>query len=157
MLTVTLAVLLPDAAPAVWSSPFKRALDTAAPYCARLGLAPAIHDGLREFETLDTLQMRGSSCTTREAVLARYWLEADPDRRTVRFCGVGNIASTIVPATTINPAAIIQFTVLISAMAATVAMQGGNTFQTNMFSTVNTALDVAVMRLVSMPGSRSEK
>ena len=61
------------------------------------------------------------------------------------------------PATTINPAAIIQFTVLISAMAATVAMQGGNTFQTNMFSTVKTALEVAVMRLVSIPGSRSEK
>ena len=34
---------------------------------------------------------------------------------------------------------------------------GGITFQTNMFSTVNTAFDVAVMRLVSMPGSRSEK
>ena len=38
-----------------------------------------------------------------------------------------------------------------------VAMHGGNTFQTNMFSTVNTALEVAVMRLVSIPGSRSEK
>ena len=38
-----------------------------------------------------------------------------------------------------------------------VAMHGGNTFQTNMFSTVNTALEVAVMRLVSMPGSRSAK
>ena len=45
----------------------------------------------------------------------------------------------------------------ISAIAATVAMQGGNTFQTNMFSTVKTALEVAVMRLVSIPGSRSEK
>jgi hypothetical protein len=63
----------------------------------------------------------------------------------------------MVPATTIKPAAIIQFTVLIRAMAATVAMHGGNTFQTNMFSTVKTALEVAVMRLVSIPGSRSEK
>ncbi len=61
------------------------------------------------------------------------------------------------PATTISPAAIGRLTVPISAIAATVAMQGGNTFQTNMFSTVKTALDVAVMRLVSMPGSRSEK
>ena len=49
-----------------------------------------------------------------------------------------------------------DLTVPISAIAAIVAMHGGNTFQTNMFSTVNTALDVAVMRLVSMPGIRSE-
>ena len=48
-------------------------------------------------------------------------------------------------------------TVPISAIAAIVAMQGGNTFQTNMFSTVKTAFDVAVMRLVSIPGRRSEK
>ena len=37
-------------------------------------------------------------------------------------------------------------------MAATVAAQGGNTFQTNMFSTVNTALEVAVMRLRQRAG-----
>ena len=36
-------------------------------------------------------------------------------------------------------------------------MQGGNTFHTTMFSTVNTALAVAVMRLVSIPGRRSVK
>ncbi|MGC1459630.1 MAG: histidine phosphatase family protein [Steroidobacteraceae bacterium] len=78
----TLAALLPATTPAVWSSPFKRTLDTASPYCAGLGAAAQLHDGLREFETLDTLQMRGSSCTAREAVLARYWLGADPDRRT---------------------------------------------------------------------------
>jgi hypothetical protein len=36
-------------------------------------------------------------------------------------------------------------------------MHGGSTFQTNIFSTVKMALDVAVMRLVSIPGSRSEK
>ena len=45
----------------------------------------------------------------------------------------------------------------INAIAATVAMHGGSTFQTNIFSTVKTALDVAVMRLVSIPGRRSEK
>jgi broad specificity phosphatase PhoE len=78
----TLAALLPSAPAAVWSSPFIRSLDTAAPYCARLGVVLQIHDGLREFETLDTLQMRGTSCETREVALARYWQEADPDRRT---------------------------------------------------------------------------
>ena len=68
-----------------------------------------------------------------------------------------NIAISMIPAMTISPADIARLTVPISRIAETVAMHGGNTFQTNMFSTVNTALDVAVMRLVSMPGSRSEK
>ena len=36
-------------------------------------------------------------------------------------------------------------------------MQGGSTFHTSMFSTVNTAFDVAVMRLVSVPGERLAK
>lgn len=77
----TVAQLLPATAAAIWSSPFKRALDTAAPYCARVGKSPTTHDDLREFETVDTLQLRGSSSTEREAVVARYWLESDPDRR----------------------------------------------------------------------------
>lgn len=78
----TLAPLLPAAAPGIWSSPFKRALDTAAPYCERLGLPPAIDADLREFEVLDTLQLRGTPCSDREAILARFWLIADPDLRT---------------------------------------------------------------------------
>ena len=44
-----------------------------------------------------------------------------------------------------------------SAIAATVAAQGGSTFQTNMFSAVKMAFEVAVTRLVSMPGRRSAK
>jgi alpha-ribazole phosphatase len=77
----TLAPLLPATAPAIWSSPFKRALDTAAPYCARLGRTPATHDELREFETVDTRQLAGTSCAEREVVVERYWQESDPDRR----------------------------------------------------------------------------
>src|SRR3979411_1025439 len=57
---------------------------------------------------------------------------------------------------TIRPADIGKLTVPISAIAAIVAMQGGSTFQTNIFSTVKTAFDVAVIRLVSIPGNRSE-
>ncbi len=60
-------------------------------------------------------------------------------------------------AITIMPAAIGRLTVPISAIATIVAMHGGNTFHTNMFSTVKTAFEVAVIRLVSMPGSRSMK
>lgn len=77
-----LAALLPASASAVWSSPFKRSLDTAAPYCERLGLPAQTHPDLREFEVIDTLSMRGSPFAEREAVLARYWLAADPDART---------------------------------------------------------------------------
>ena len=44
-----------------------------------------------------------------------------------------------------------------NAIAATVAAQGGSTFQMNMFSTVKMALDVAVMRLLNVPGRRSAK
>src|SRR5260370_40253703 len=58
---------------------------------------------------------------------------------------------------TIRPADIGRLTVPISAIAATVAMHGGSTFQTNMFSTVKTAFDVAVIRLLSIPGSPSGK
>ena len=43
------------------------------------------------------------------------------------------------------------------AMAQKVATQGGSTFHTSMFSTVNSALDVAVMRLVSVPGSAARR
>ncbi|HEV2702032.1 MAG TPA: histidine phosphatase family protein [Steroidobacteraceae bacterium] len=78
----TLAGLLPSETPAVWASPFKRALDTAAPYCERLGITAKTHADLREFEVIDTQLMRGSPCAEREAVLARYWLAAEPDART---------------------------------------------------------------------------
>ena len=76
-----LAPLLPATAATIWSSPFKRALDTAAPYCARLGQTAATHDDLREFETVDTVQLRGSTSAEREVIVARYWLESDPDLR----------------------------------------------------------------------------
>ena len=63
----------------------------------------------------------------------------------------------MMPATTPRPAAIGKLTVNTKAMAATVAAQGGSTFQMNMFSPVNTAFEVAVTRLVSVPGIRSAK
>ena len=42
-------------------------------------------------------------------------------------------------------------------MAPTVAMHGGSTLQTNMFSMVKTAFDVAVIRLVNVPGNLLRK
>ena len=76
-----IAPLLPPTRVAIWSSPFKRTLDTAAPYCARMGRIAATHDDLREHETVDTVQLRGSSCEERETVVADYWMKSDPDHR----------------------------------------------------------------------------
>jgi hypothetical protein len=42
-------------------------------------------------------------------------------------------------------------------MAINVAMHGGKTFQTDMFCKVKTAFEVAVIRLVNVPGIRSMK
>jgi alpha-ribazole phosphatase len=77
----TIASLLPPTLGTIWSSPFKRTLDTAAPYCARMGRSASTHDDLREFETVDTVQLRGSACEEREAVVAAYWMKSDPDHR----------------------------------------------------------------------------
>ena len=76
-----LAPLLPPSSVTIWSSPFKRTLDTAAPYCARMNQTAATHDDLREFETVDTVQLRGSPCEERETVVAGYWMKSDPDHR----------------------------------------------------------------------------
>jgi alpha-ribazole phosphatase len=78
----TVAALLPAAAPSICSSPFKRALDTASPYCGRVGLTPITHDDLREFEVVDTLKLRGAPGAERTAILTRFWLTAEPDLRT---------------------------------------------------------------------------
>ncbi len=63
----------------------------------------------------------------------------------------------MMPAISASAPAIGRLMVETSAIAATVATQGGSTFQMNMFSAVKTAFEVAVTRLVSMPGSRSAK
>jgi alpha-ribazole phosphatase len=77
-----LAPLLPATTGGIWSSPFRRALDTAAPYCGRSARQVAIHDELREFEVIDTVQMRGSAFPERNAAVARFWVMAEPDHRT---------------------------------------------------------------------------
>ena len=67
------------------------------------------------------------------------------------------MTSTTSPATSVRLAAISQLTMATKPMAQIVARQGGSTFHTSMFSTVKSALDVAVMRLVSVPGERLAK
>ena len=66
--------------------------------------------------------------------------------------------TTIMPQEpTASTPAIHPLTMARYATAAMVAKHGGATFQTNMFSIVKTAFDVAVTRLVNMPGIRSAK
>ena len=59
--------------------------------------------------------------------------------------------------TTASKPAIHPLTMARNAIAPTVAKHGGATFQTNMFSIVKTAFDVAVTRLVNTPGMRLAK
>ena len=66
--------------------------------------------------------------------------------------------TTIMPQeTTASKPAIHPFTVARNPIAPMVARHGGATFQTNMFSIVKTAFEVAVTRLVNMPGIRFAK
>ena len=67
------------------------------------------------------------------------------------------MTNTNKPASTVSEAAIGRLTVTTNAIAASVAMHGGSTFQMNMFSRVYTAFEVAVIRLVNVPGIRSMK
>jgi hypothetical protein len=68
-----------------------------------------------------------------------------------------NMVTTTMPAVAASTPAMGRLTLNIRVMAERVATQGGRTFETSMFSTVKAAFEVAVMRLVSVPGSRSVK
>jgi hypothetical protein len=57
----------------------------------------------------------------------------------------------------LKDAAIDRLTLPTKATAITVAMHGGNTFHTNMFSIENVAFEVAVILLVKVPDMRSAK
>ena len=67
------------------------------------------------------------------------------------------MAKTTASATTTSVAAIVTSTRQIKMIAPTVATQGGSTLDMVMVSIWNVAFEVAVMRLVSVPGIRSAK
>jgi hypothetical protein len=91
------------------------------------------------------------SPSTAAALLANSWCSGRP------AAASRNMAKTTMAPTTVKAAAIVVLMVVTKAIATKVATQGGSTFQMNMFSIVYTAFEVAVMRLVNMPGSRSAK
>ena len=92
-----------------------------------------------------------SSPSTAAARFANSWCSGLP------AAALWNIVMITSAATTTRPAAIGRLTVPTKAMAQTVAMHGGSTFHTSMFSTVNRALEVAVTREVSVPGEAAAK
>ena len=88
------------------------------------------------------------SPSTAAARLANSWCSGLP------AAAARNMTTITSAATMIRPAAMSKLTVRDQRDRAHVAMQGGSTFHTSMFSTVNSALEVAVMREVSVPGER---
>lgn len=65
----------------VLTSSYVRAIDTAAPLCARFGLQPEIHPLLHEFSALDSDQLCGMTQAERRPLADAYWATTDPEVR----------------------------------------------------------------------------
>ena len=76
-----LVELLPQKPSKVLVSPFERAQDTAAPYCAALGLETQTLNELKEFETFDPDLMQGMDGKQRRPLVDEYWGKAEPGLR----------------------------------------------------------------------------
>jgi alpha-ribazole phosphatase len=76
-----LAASLPPAPAAVLVSGMVRTHETAAPYCARHGIAPREHRGLNEFAVIDESLVAGMNGPQRRALVEDYWANPDPHRR----------------------------------------------------------------------------
>lgn len=76
------ALLLPEAPALVLSSPYIRALQTAAPYCERCGAHVHAVDLLHEFDAFAFHLIEGMTGAQRRPVTAEFWGKADPLLRT---------------------------------------------------------------------------
>lgn len=63
-------------------SSYVRAVETAAPLCARVQRQAEVHPLLHEFSALDTDQLKGMLGVERRPLAESYWAAADPDFRT---------------------------------------------------------------------------
>ena len=71
-----------DAEPSrVLVSSYVRALQTAAPYCARVHCQAEVHPLLHEFSALDADQLQGMMGGQRRPLADAYWASADPQLR----------------------------------------------------------------------------
>lgn len=76
-----LAGLLPGDPSQVFVSAFKRAQETAAPYCERVGRTPQVQPLIHEFSTIDPALLEGMTGAERRPIADAYWREADPAKR----------------------------------------------------------------------------
>jgi len=76
-----LADALPTAPSEVLVSGMVRTHQTAAPYCARVGVAPQEHAGLNEFSVIDADMIAGMDGPQRRLFVRDYWDRPDPHRR----------------------------------------------------------------------------
>jgi len=71
-----------DSAPSrILVSSYVRALETAAPYCARVHRQAEVHPLLHEFSALDVDQLQGMMGAQRRPLADAYWAAADPQLR----------------------------------------------------------------------------
>jgi broad specificity phosphatase PhoE len=75
------ASLLPAKPSHILVSKFVRALQTAQPYCARVGREAEIHPLLHEFSALDPALLEGMTGEGRRPIANAYWQTADPSVR----------------------------------------------------------------------------
>jgi alpha-ribazole phosphatase len=75
------ADFLPAEPSRVLVSPYIRALDTARPYCLRVGREATVHPLLQEFSALDADSLQGMTGEQRRPIADAYWRAADPTVR----------------------------------------------------------------------------
>ena len=78
---LALAALLPDKPTCVFTSEFKRAQETAKPYCDLIGAKPQALPLLNEFSSIDPALLEGMNGEQRRPIADAYWRESDPLKR----------------------------------------------------------------------------
>jgi alpha-ribazole phosphatase len=76
-----LSLLLPGSPSLVLVSPFRRAIDTASPYCAKHEASFTVLELLREFTMIDPALLAGMTGAERRPIADAHWEEADPFKR----------------------------------------------------------------------------
>ncbi|MDO9354480.1 MAG: histidine phosphatase family protein, partial [Solirubrobacteraceae bacterium] len=65
----------------IWVSAYGRTAETAAPFCAKVGLRAEIHPALHEFSAIDPALLEGMTGEQRRPIADAYWREGDPAQR----------------------------------------------------------------------------
>lgn len=76
-----LSLLLPASPSLVLVSPFRRAIDTAFPYCAKQDASYTVLELLREFNMIDPALLADMTGAERRPIAEAHWEEADPSKR----------------------------------------------------------------------------